>query len=182
MKAAIEREQCQSRLDTVECEQARPKVRLYHASTSIIEKPDVLHSRDKLDFGKGFYLTAIREQAVRYAERYTRRGKEAFINEYELDEETPEFIIKSFPCYDEEWLDYVAVCRKGEEPQQTYDAVAGGVADDKVFNTVDLYFAGVISKDEALGRLKYEKPNHQLCILNGLMLDRHLHFIKAERI
>lgn len=44
-------------------------MRLYHASTSIIEKPDVLHSRDKLDFGKGFYLTTIREQAVRYAER-----------------------------------------------------------------------------------------------------------------
>lgn len=42
-------------------------MRLYHASTSIIEKPDVLHSRDKLDFGKGFYLTTIREQAVRYA-------------------------------------------------------------------------------------------------------------------
>ena len=38
-------------------------MRLYHASTSIIEKPDVLHSRDKLDFGKGFYLTTIREQA-----------------------------------------------------------------------------------------------------------------------
>ena len=62
-------------------------MRLYHASTSIIEKPDVLHSRDKLDFGKGFYLTTIRGQAVRYAERFTRRGKEAFINEYELDEE-----------------------------------------------------------------------------------------------
>ncbi len=52
MKAAIEQEQCQSRSDTVEREQARPKVRLYHASTSIIEKPDVLHSRDKLDFEK----------------------------------------------------------------------------------------------------------------------------------
>ena len=63
MKAAIEQEQCQSRLGTVEREQARPKVRLYRASISIIEKPDVLHSRDKLDFGKGFYLTTIREQA-----------------------------------------------------------------------------------------------------------------------
>ena len=38
MKTAIEREQCQSRLDTAEREQARPKVKLYHASTSIIEK------------------------------------------------------------------------------------------------------------------------------------------------
>ena len=42
---------------------------MYHASTTIIEKPDVLHSRDKLDFGRGFYLTSIREQAVQYAER-----------------------------------------------------------------------------------------------------------------
>ena len=157
-------------------------MRLYHASTLVIEKPDVLHSRDTLDFGKGFYLTAIREQALRYAERFTRRGKKAFINEYELDEETPDFNIKSFPSYDEEWLDYVAACRKGGMQQPSYDAVSGGVANDKVFNTVDLYFADVISKDEALGRLKYEKPNHQLCILNGQMLDRHLHFIKAEKV
>lgn len=155
---------------------------LYHASTSRIVKPDVFHSRDKLDFGKGFYLTAIRLQAVGYAERFTRRGMVAFINEYELDEVTPGFVIKSFPFYDEEWLDYVAACRKGEMPQPIYDAVAGGVANDKVFNTIDLYFAGVITKDEALGRLKYEKPNHQLCILNAQMLDRHLHFIRAEKV
>lgn len=156
-------------------------MKLFHASTICIEKPDVLHSRDNLDFGKGFYLTSIREQAIRYAERFTRRGKEAFINEYEFDDETPGFTIKSFSCYDEEWLDYVAICRNGNKPEQIYDAVSGGVANDKVFNTVDLYFAGVISKEEALGRLKYEKPNHQLCILNGLMIDKHLHFIKAER-
>ena len=156
-------------------------MKLFHASTICIEKPDVLHSRDNLDFGKGFYLTSIREQAIRYAERFTRRGKEAFINEYELDDETSGFTIKSFSCYDEEWLDYVTICRNGNKPEQIYDAVSGGVANDKVFNTVDLYFAGVISKEEALGKLKYEKPNHQLCILNGLMIDKHLHFIKAER-
>ena len=156
-------------------------MKLFHASTICIEKPDVLHSRDNLDFGKGFYLTSIREQAIRYAERFTRRGKEAFINEYELDDETPGFTIKSFSCYDEEWLDYITICRNGNKPEQIYDAVSGGVANDKVFNTVDLYFAGVISKEEALGKLKYEKPNHQLCILNGLMIDKHLHFIKAER-
>lgn len=57
-------------------------MKLYHASTLCIKKPDVLHSRDKLDFGRGFYMTSIREQAIRYAERFTRRGKEAFINEY----------------------------------------------------------------------------------------------------
>ena len=115
-------------------------MKLYHASTVVIEKPDVQHSRDKLDFGRGFYLTSIREQSVLYAERFTRRGKEAFINEYELDDEMPGFTIKEFPSYDEEWLDYVAACRQGQQPEQIYDAVSGGVANDKVFNTVDLYF------------------------------------------
>ena len=95
---------------------------------------------------------------------------------------TSGYVIKSFPTYDEEWLDYVSVCRRGQQPAEVYDAVSGGVANDKVFNTVDLYFAGVISKEEALGRLRFEKPNHQICILNGEMLDKHLHFIKAERI
>lgn len=47
------------------------------------------------------------------------RGKEAYINVYELDEETPEFVTKSFPSYDEEWLDYVALCRKGLPTGQT---------------------------------------------------------------
>ena len=144
-------------------------MKLYHASTICIETPDVLHSRDKLDFGRGFYLTSLREQAT-------------FINEYELDDETPGFTTKTFESYDEEWLDYVTLCRKGDQDVPKYDAVSGGVANDNVFNTVDLYFAGLISKEEALGRLKYEKPNHQMCILNEEMLNRHLHFIKAERV
>lgn len=157
-------------------------MRLYHASTMAVEHPDVEHSRPNLDFGRGFYMTAMRDQAVRYAERFTRRGKPAFVSEYELDEEVKDFVVKRFEDYDEEWLDYVAVCRHGGTPEQKYDAVEGGVANDKVFNTVDLYFAGVITKSEALGRLKYERPNHQICILNGEMIVRHLHFIKAEKI
>lgn len=157
-------------------------MRLYHASTVVVERPDVEHSRPNLDFGRGFYLTAIHEQAVRYATRFTRRGKSAFINEYDLDEELSDYVVKRFEGYDEEWLDYVSVCRHGDTPEQQYDAVEGGVADDKVFNTVDLYFAGMISKQEALGRLKYEKPNHQICILNGEVLVKHLHFMKAEEL
>ena len=36
---------------------------LYHASSQIIEQPDILHSREHLDFGKGFYLTHLKGQA-----------------------------------------------------------------------------------------------------------------------
>ena len=43
---------------------------IYHASDTIVKKPDTLHSRLNLDFGKGFYATRIKEQAMRYAEKF----------------------------------------------------------------------------------------------------------------
>lgn len=37
---------------------------LYHSSDVVVERPDVVHSREFLDFGKGFYLTSIHNQAI----------------------------------------------------------------------------------------------------------------------
>ncbi len=78
-------------------------MRLYHASSVIVDKPDVCHSRDELDFGRGFYLTKLYEQAARYAERFTIRGKEAYVNVYELDDDLGDFVVKFFGAYNEEW-------------------------------------------------------------------------------
>ena len=38
-----------------------------------------------------------------------------------------------------------------------------GSLNDKVFNTVELFFDGLIDKNEAIKRLKYEKTNAQVC-------------------
>lgn len=57
---------------------------LYHTATLEVQQPDTLHSRKRLDFGKGFYLTAMREQSERYGERFMRRGEQAIMNIYEL--------------------------------------------------------------------------------------------------
>ena len=143
---------------------------LDHASPFKIEDPDIYHSREHLDFGKGFYLTKLREQAEKYALRFTLRGKKAYIYTYELNDNLSHFRIKEFLSYNDEWLNYVGACRLGKKCE-LYDLISGGIADDKVFNTIDLYFAGEISKEEALGRLKYEKPNHQICILNQSIAD-----------
>ena len=80
----------------------------------------------------------------------------------------------------EEWLDFVFQCRKGEDKSE-YDIVIGGIADDKIFKTIDLYFTGDISKDEALRRLKYEKPNNQYCLRTQRAIDL-LIFKSAEEI
>ena len=68
---------------------------LYHGSYIEVSQIDLSKCKYGLDFGKGFYLTAIREQAIAYAERFTRRNKDAYINEYELDDETPGLDMKN---------------------------------------------------------------------------------------
>jgi hypothetical protein len=56
-----------------------------------------------------------------------------------------------------------------------------GVANDKVFNTVELYFDGLIDKTEAINRLRYEQPNMQVCFRSEVALDL-LRFEGSERV
>ena len=42
---------------------------VYHASTMVVESPDTTHSRAFLDFGPGFYVTILQDQAVKYVEQ-----------------------------------------------------------------------------------------------------------------
>lgn len=52
-------------------------MKVYHASKFIIESPDIYHSRDLLDFGKGFYLTSLVEQAKNYAQTISLSGRQS---------------------------------------------------------------------------------------------------------
>ena len=71
-------------------------IQLYHTSNVEVRIPDVRHSREHLDFGRGFYLTSLREQA--------------------------------------------------------------------------------------LDQLRFKHPNHQVCITNQLILDKHLRFIESIKL
>ena len=59
-------------------------------------------------------------------------------------------------------MDFILNCRSGKDSTD-YDLVVGGVVNNKVFNTVELFFDGLIDKIEAINRLRYEKPNLQIC-------------------
>lgn len=83
-------------------------MRLFHSSNVSVEHPDTEHSRLYLDFGRGFYLTSLHEQAVRYAQRFKRRGQSAWLNTYEFICDEAHWSIKRFESYDKEWLDFVA--------------------------------------------------------------------------
>ena len=156
-------------------------IRLYHTSNVEVHTPDLNHSREHLDFGRGFYLTSLREQAVKYGQRFLRKGEEAFLNIYELDEELQEFSRIIFDAYDSGWLDYVTACRK-RQPRIIYDIIEGGSADDQVFDTIDLYFSGVYTFEQALDQLRFKHPNHQVCITSQQVLNKHLHFIESIKL
>lgn len=136
---------------------------LYHGFHLEIDKPDLEHSRDNVDFGKGFYTTPIYEQAVKWCGRFKRRGEAGIVSKYAFDMESlQQWKVLEFDSYSEEWLDFILNCRSRKD-ETDYDIVIGGVANDKIFNTVELYFEGLIDKKEALNRLRYEKPNLQIC-------------------
>lgn len=156
-------------------------MKLYHTSNLSIESPDTSHSRPFLDFGKGFYLTSLHEQAVRYGQRYVRRQQQAWLNSYEFEFDPSDWKVLQFEAYDKEWLDFVSNCRSGKDDTE-YDIVIGGIANDKVIQTLDRYFEGEISEDIALGLLKYEKPNNQFCIRSQRMIDQCLKFIESLKI
>ena len=153
-------------------------MKLYHSSTQAVEHPDTRHSRDYLDFGKGFYLTSIYDQAVRYGQRFIRRNRPAWLNAYEFSDNEENWKVLRFDSYDKAWLDFVSKCRAGEDDTD-YDMVVGGIANDRVILTLDRYFAGELSQKEALGLLKYEKPNIQYCIRSEQMLHDCLTFIES---
>ena len=154
---------------------------LYHGSFLEITKPDLVHSRLNVDFGRGFYVAPLHEQAAKWCGKYKRRGKDGIISWYEYDEgREGELKILKFDSYSEEWLDFIMNCR-GENDSTDYDLVVGGVANDKVFNTVELFFDGLIDKTEAIKRLRYEKPNLQICFRTEKALSL-LKFERSERL
>ncbi|MCH5307891.1 MAG: DUF3990 domain-containing protein [Prevotella sp.] len=156
-------------------------MRLYHSSNVVVEQPDINHSRKYLDFGRGFYLTSLYEQAVRYAQRFKRRGQSAWLNTYDLSEDIECWNVKRFDTYDKSWLDFVAQCRDGNDVGD-YDMVIGGIANDRVIITLDRYFSGEISQEEALGLLRFEQPNIQYCIRSERMLQECLTYIESRQL
>lgn len=148
---------------------------LYHGSQTIVDEPEIRKTKYTKDFGWGFYCTVIKEQAERWAIRKTGTG---FVNYFEY-EEIPSLNIKKFPNVSEEWLDFVAQCRHGKTHE--YDIVEGPMADDTIYNYVEDYLDGIISKETFMQLAKFKKPTHQISFHTIKALSC-LTFQKAEEV
>ena len=158
---------------------------LYHGSYTIIEKPDLSFSRPRTDFGRGFYLTPLKDQALSWARRFVSGNGSAVISSYSFltgtDAKLPNDIrILEFNTHSMEWLEFIMACRLGHPVDKEWDLVIGGVANDKVFDTLQLYFDKYIGPQEAIGRLRYNKPNFQYCFKTQTIIDDYLQFTDSE--
>jgi hypothetical protein len=140
---------------------------VYHGSYTAIDDINLSKCRAGKDFGRGFYVTKLREQAEFWASRKGRK-KEGVVTEFEFDEffvENELVKMLHFEGYTKEWLDFVVLNRKNTSRKQqahNYDIVEGPVANDKINEQIDDYIAGIISKENFLSDLVY-LPSHQIC-------------------
>ena len=161
---------------------------LFHGSYVSVKAPLVRLGRKKVDFGQGFYLTKLRQQAVSWARTIAeRKGRNAMptvsIFKFDFDAvESDGYRINVCESYNLEWLEYVVDCRRVGKKQFQYDIVEGGVANDNVIDTVEDYENGIITAEQALGQLRYKEVNHQICILNQEIVEKYLKHISYETL
>lgn len=129
---------------------------IYHGSNVVVVKPKILLDGHYKDFGYGFYCTNIEKQAKRWA--LTKRGA-SVVNQYRYIE-NKELKICKFSEMTEEWLQFVVDCRRGKE--HSFDIVEGPMADDQIWDYVEDYMAGAITKAAFWELVKFKYPTHQI--------------------
>ena len=158
---------------------------VYHGGTDIVKHPMCQFGRPNLDFGQGFYVTDIRQQAVSWAIQVAdRRKTHPILNRYHLNREAilKEAHCKVFDAYDRDWLEFIVASRQGEPIARDFDYIEGGVANDRVIDTINLYMSGLMDMQTALLRLSEHRPNNQMCLLNQEVTDKYLIFNGTETI
>ena len=149
---------------------------LYHASDVEVKKPEIRRAVYAKDFGFGFYCTANYAQAERWAKR--DRNLVSVINHYEY-EAVEGLSVKKFEAMTDEWLDFIADCRSGKD--HNFDIVEGPMANDTVWNYVNDFVSGVISREAFWALAKFKYPTHQICFCTPEAL-KCISFLKAEII
>jgi hypothetical protein len=144
-------------------------MKVYHGSYVKIDVIDLEKCEIGKDFGRGFYVTKIREQAEFWAERKgLSHGTEGYVTEFDFIENAFQYFhlkVAQFDGYNDDWLDFVAMNRdpKAKQPTHTYDIVEGPVANDKIATRINDYLTGKVSKQDFLKELKFSKDSHQIC-------------------
>lgn len=131
-------------------------MQIYYGSNVIVNQPKIITDGFYKDFGYGFYCTNFEKQAKRWA--LTKKNKHV-VNVYSYTEN------KNLNCLifkemSDEWLDFVVSSRQGI--RHGYDIVEGPMADDTIWNYVDDFARGLISRTAFWELVKFKYPTHQI--------------------
>lgn len=147
---------------------------VYHGSYCKVEEPKLLDNKYTKDFGKSFYCTILKEQAIKWANKYDTK----IINLYEYHENN-NLKIKEFTVMTEEWLDFIISSRNGKK--HDYDIVIGAMADDQIYNYITDLLNGEITREAFWELAKFRHPTHQIAFCTDEAL-KTIKFIDAEEI
>jgi len=147
---------------------------LFHGSNTDIAHIELSRCRPNKDFGKGFYLTTIREQAVRMAQRVSRMyGGSPILNIYEFDDENDilnSLNVRQFDGPSVEWAKFVIAnrnsSRKADHQEDSnidcrFDLVIGPIANDDLALLFRQFSEGTISVDILVNEMKFKKLTDQ---------------------
>lgn len=139
------------------------EVMIYHGTVADFDEIELHKSKNKRDFGRGFYTTVLEKQAKEWAYRKSLRDKKSTYYVYRYAFAQDEVLnIKYFDALNKEWLEFIKENRIKGGTQHSFDIVIGPVADDDTMETVQLYIGGVLTAEEAVERLRYNDVNNQV--------------------
>lgn len=138
-------------------------MRLYHGTNIDFSEIDLLKSKPNKDFGRGFYLSADRNQAQELAEaRVELTGGVPVVITYDFNEQlltNGELKVLRFDDYTEEWAHFILANRSNRTGKlvHDYDIVIGPIANDRVGRQLWRYNNKDIDMPTLIKNLKYMK-------------------------
>ena len=171
---------------------------LFHGSNMEVSRIDLSKCTKYKDFGQGFYMTSIKQQACEWAKKVTRRyniGRSDSVTQpilsiYEFDDSRENLRMLDLPAPDEKWAAFVINNRnhdfsnhsdKLSNHDNKYDFVHGLVANDDISVILDTFLMGILPMSELPKALIYKQLNDQYSFHTPKALS-HLKFLRSERI
>jgi len=165
---------------------------LFHGSNLEVSRIDLSKCGKYKDFGQGYYLTSIKQQAIDWAKKITRRfetGK-ATLNIYEFDNNLNGLNYLVFTEPNKDWATFIINNRnkdfknhndKLSNQDNKYDFVHGLVANDDISAILETFLLGILPMSQLSQALIYKELNDQYSF-HSFKAISHLKFLESEVI
>jgi hypothetical protein len=165
---------------------------LFHGSNLEVSRIDLSKCGKYKDFGQGFYLTSIKQQAIDWAMKITRRfetGK-AILNIYEFDNNINELKHIVFTEPNKDWASFIINNRNKDftnhkdrlsNQDNKYDFLHGLVANDDISAILETFLLGILPITELSKALIYKELNDQYSF-HSIKTLFHLRFLESKII